>query len=124
MVRMDVKEAARKAIGILPACSFPGNTEWTYDEIPLSRLVSEAMKDRFAKHWGTFESFHEAFVRSEGVPLWARRNPNSKWAIVLTGPPGGPYRKKRVIADGWHRLNFYVDRYGADELIPVVWPSS
>jgi hypothetical protein len=121
---MSIEPAVRSALKVVPKCIFPKDTEWIYHQVPLQLLVSEAIKDRFARGHKTFEDFHKDFISNVGwPPLWARRKPDFKWAIVLTGPPGGPYRKNRVIADGWHRLNWYVDRYGPEELIPVVWPA-
>jgi len=103
----------------------PEMTRWKWTRIPLGELTEEVWSDPELKEGHrSFEAYHRWFIRSGGwPPKWTRRDPDSVYPVILTGPPGGPYDpEKGVIEDGWNRFHWYVDHWDPRKLIPVVWP--
>lgn len=106
-----------------------------FEWVPLKALVEEVWSKfededgHLYDHFGTFEDYHEWYKETAASgeygwpPPWAAKNPDSLYAVILDGPPGGPYEgvETSVIKDGWHRFHWYVDQWGPLKLIPVVW---
>jgi hypothetical protein len=101
----------------------PREWEWAWRPIPLKFLEKELWKSHkdMREDFDSFEGYHRWYVETHGLPKWAEKDPGSVWAIMLDGPPGGPYAES-VIEDGWHRFHYYLEKYGRDFEVPVVWP--
>jgi hypothetical protein len=103
--------------------------------VPLRDLVEEVWDTfededgKLSDRYSSFADYHEWYeeVAADGEygwpPKWAKKKPNSIFAIILDGPLGGPYdaAETTVIVDGWHRFHWYIDQYGPNKLIPVIW---
>lgn len=125
---LDLPPEAREAIDAY-FTDWKPRGHFGFARIPLRQLVREVMTKnsdiRFG-YKGDFEAYHHWYInqakRQEGwPPKWAKKDPDSLWAIMLEAPPGSPDQGPFVIWDGWHRFHYYVDHYGPDKLIPVVW---
>src|SRR5947209_6279223 len=100
----------------------PREWRWSWRRIPLKDLAKELWRNSggMREDFGSFQEYHEWYVKKMGIPVWARKEADSLWAILLDGPPGGPYEES-VIEDGWHRFHYYLDRHGASFEAPVTW---
>jgi hypothetical protein len=98
-------------------------TLWQWAKLPLFKLTEEVWSDPVLNEGHeSFEAYHRWYKQPPWPPKWTRRNPDSIYPIIMTGPPGGPYDpEKGIIEDGWHRFHWYVDHWGPNKLIPVVW---
>lgn len=103
----------------------PENILWQWTIMPLHALAEEVWKDpELNQAYPSFRSYHRWYTQDHSwPPKWTKRDPDSVYPIILTGPPEGPYDpEKGVIDDGWHRFHWYIDRWGPRKMIPVVWP--
>lgn len=101
---------------------------WGYAEVPLGDIVKEMWRTSPAMRadFNSSLDYHRWYISEYGRPDWAKKDPDSVWAILLSGPVGGPYEpgdygKIDVVEDGFHRLHYYWDRYGLRFMVPVVW---
>lgn len=119
--------AGRKAVQAYGLKGLPRDLRWGYAEVPLGWLAQEAWEERARRRMDPVAPHPsiDAFVAAHEICTptysWMKRKPNSIWAIVLDGPPDGPYMAGSVIEDGWHRFGWYLCRYDPDTLIPVIW---
>lgn len=125
----DLPENAQAALDEFHSGEIPPSS-WRYGfaRVPLRLLVGELVRLNIdVRDYGGFDRYHREYKKwatasEEWPPQWTKHDPNSIWPIILQGPPGGPYFDWAVIEDGWHRFHWYIDKYGPQKLIPVVWP--
>lgn len=114
--------AGRKAVQAYGVRGLPRKLQWGYTEVPLWWLVREVLEHNRAQR--TFPSM-DALVAANQICTptysWMKSRPNSIWAIILEGPPGGPYIAGSVIEDGWHRFGWYLCHHHPETMIPVIW---
>lgn len=103
----------------------PENILCRWTKIPLIKLAEEVWSDpELQESHTSFESYHRQYKKdfAPWPPKWVKRDPNSIYPVILSGPLGGPYNPETgVLEDGWHRFHWYVDRWSPSKLIPVIW---
>ena len=118
----NLPSAGKQAVQAYGLRGLPRNLRWGYAEVPLWWLAHESWtQPSMSRHYPTLDSMVAARQICTPTYQWMKKNPDSIWAIVLSGPPGGPYITGRVIEDGHHRFGWYLCRHHPETVIPVVW---
>ena len=125
----DLPESARRTLWeyFRGGGTDPRVVQWGYAEPTLGEISREVWKKNrnMRADFRTFGAYHRWYIGKFVTPSWAKKSPTSVWAIILTGPLGGPYLDgDDIIEDGWHRFHYYLNRYGTRARVPVVWPVS
>ena len=117
----ELPEAGRKAVQAYGLKGLPRDLRWGYAEVPLGWVVHELQRKKSGRRYISDEEVVQTFKRCDPSYPWMRRTPDSIYALVLDGPPGGPYISGMVIEDGWHRFSWYLCRHAPETMIPVIW---
>jgi hypothetical protein len=116
----DLPPAGRKAVQAYGLRGLPRDLRWGYAEVPLWWIVHEVQRRR-PRQFPSDEEVVAALENCTPTYAWMKRTPDSIVAMILEGPPGGPYISSVVIEDGWHRFGWYLCRHSPDTMIPVIW---